>query len=143
MGATGAQGISGVVTVLSYERTNAAVTLPMGSFTPSMCETTPYLAGVSETATVVANVTLFNAAASATVYLAPIYSQNGMGTFYPVSQYAIQTIFAGTSSTFNHQAVVLLTPGVTYRFRTEVRAPAAPLLVEQVFCRGLVTIVKR
>jgi len=142
MGAMGAHGNSGVVTVLSYEVANNNLAVQIGPSTPPGCETAPYTAGPGEVAIITANVTVFNPNVQFPTYFAPYYVTN-MQSFYPIGFYAIQSIPVGGAATIQHQASVNLVSGSTYRFRSDIRSPNGIYTAGQVICRGVVTIGKR
>ena len=141
-GPQGPEGTSGFVTVLNYDVHLTAVTVPVLPFTPAGCETSQYVAGPNETAIISINVTVLNPDRFLHTNVAPFYTQNTQ-TFYPINSYALQSINVGNSGTIQHQAVVNLIAGATYRFKTDVRSPGGAYLASAVDCRGTVMIVKK
>jgi hypothetical protein len=129
------------VTVLGYENAVSPLTLTMSISTPGPCQTTDYLAGANETAIMSVDVTGLPSSDS-TLWLAPMYTLNG-----GAAQFAVSFLTAGPLNTLawgslHNQAALNLTAGVTYRFKTGVRAESS-VPMDQFSCRGLVTIVKR
>jgi hypothetical protein len=131
-----------VVTVLSYEVANNSLAVQINPFTPAGCETAPYTAGAGEVALITANVTVYSPNLQFHTYFAPYYLQNTMSV-YPISYYAIQQIPVGGAATMQHQAMVNLKEGATYRFKSDVRSPNGIYTASQVICRSVVTIAKR
>jgi hypothetical protein len=135
-------GASGFVTVLAYDVHLTAVTVPVLPFTPTGCETSSYTAGPNETAIIAITVTVLSPDKFLHTNVAPFYMQNAQ-TIYPVASYALQSIPVGNSGTIHHQAVVNLTAGAMYRFKTDVRSPGGAYIASSLDCRGSVTIVKK
>jgi hypothetical protein len=141
-GSQGPQGLSGFVNVLSFEASPSNVAIGPNPVT-GVCQTgMVHVAGEREVAMVSIDVSALTPAGPATLFIAPMMSQNGGGAQFLVNNYVLGGLMPNVWESLHSQATVNLTPGVSYRFLIGYRADAT-LTLGNLTCRASAVIFKR